>query len=148
MKSLFFFALIGLLLQVDYLSAQTVNQSSLKPRVGITILSDGQPINQKSGIKRNTKEISFKALLDTKADSSFQDFQSELSIKNIQVILARNGRSIAQIDVANGHLPTDLTQQAQSMDHLILKFTLVAQRKNGELIPLSEQRTYNFPIRE
>ena len=88
------------------------------------------------------------ALLNTKLDDSFGDFKSELLIKDTQVLLTRNGRKIAQVNTPDGHLVNNLIQNAQPTDHLAFVFTLVAQRKNGELVSLSEQPTYTFPVRE
>jgi hypothetical protein len=150
MRSVFFFALLSLILHVN-LKAQAPDQSlpsGLKPRVGVTVLSDGKPTNQQTGAKIGTKEIRFKALLDTKSNDFFYDFQSEVLIKNAEVILARNGRRIAQVDVTGGRLFADFVQQAQPADQIIVRFTLMAQRKNGELILFPEKPVYNFPIRE
>ncbi|RZK38102.1 MAG: hypothetical protein EOO61_08265 [Hymenobacter sp.] len=144
-------ASVCFLVSVSSLLAQTQNQlspSTSRPQVGVTIFSDGKPTDQKTGIKAAAKEIRFRALLNTKLDESFRDFKSELLIKNTQVLLTRNGRTIAQMNTKDGHLANNLIQNAQPEDHIAFIFTLVAQRKNGELVSLPEQPTYNFPIRE
>ncbi|WP_461042792.1 hypothetical protein [Spirosoma harenae] len=95
-----------------------------------------------------TKEIRFKAALDTKSDDFFNDFQPELLIKNAEVIFARNGRRIAQANMPNGFLVPNLGEGAEPADHIVFKFTLIAQRKNGELVPLPEEPVYTFPIQK
>jgi hypothetical protein len=125
-----------------------VSSLNPKPQVGITVFSDGKPANKQTGIKADTREIRFRALLHTKADSFFSDFKQELVIKNTEVILARNNRQLARTSVADGSLPINMIRQAQPTDHLIFKFMLAAQRKSGDLVPLAEQPVYSFPIRK
>jgi hypothetical protein len=125
-----------------------VSSLNPKPRVGITVFSNGKPASKQTGIKSDTREIRFWALLNTKADSFFSDFKPELMIKNTEVILARNNRQLARTSVADGSLPIDMIRQAQPTDHVIFRFTLAAQRKSGDLIPLVEQPVYSFPIRK
>lgn len=142
-----FLALACLIITASGLFTQTL-PPSLKPQVGITIFSDGKPVNQKTGIKAATKKFRFKALLNTKVDDFFNDFKPELLIDNTQVLLTRNGRKIAQINTPDGQSVNNLMQSAQPTDNVAFIFTLVAQRKNGELVSLSEQPTYTFSVRE
>ena len=151
MKSVFFFLLLAVSLLINGVKAQVVNQSlpaGLTPRVGVTILSDGKPTNQREGIRINTKDIRFRALLDTKSNAFFNDFKPEVLIKKITVTLSRNGRLMTvPIDVENTPVSAiNFLQDASSGDHINFQFTLLAQRKNGELVALPEKPSYNFPI--
>ena len=150
MKSIFLTS-VCFVMAVNSSLAQNHNQlspSTAKPQVEVAVFSDDKSVNQQTGVKIDAKRFRFKALLDTKSNESFNGFKSELLIENTQVLLTRNGRKIAQVNTPNGHLVTNLIQNAQPTDHIAFTFTLVAQRKNGELVTLPEQPTYSFPIRE
>lgn len=150
MQSVFLFLLLAVSLPIIGIKAQVVNQSlppGLTPRVGVTILSDGKPTNQREGIRSSTKDIRFRALLDTKSNAFFNDFQPEVLIKKTTITLSRNGRLMTvPIEVENTPVSVNFLQDASSGDHINFQFTLLAQRKNGELVALPEKPSYNFPI--
>jgi hypothetical protein len=131
--------------------AQARNQLSTftdKPNIEVAIYSDNTLVNQQTGVNINTKAFRFDASLNKKEDSTFNDFKTELLIENTQVLLVRNGRKIAQINIRNDHRVNHLIQHAQPEDRVTFIFTLTAQRKNGTSVALLEQPTYTFLIRE
>ncbi|WP_041257767.1 hypothetical protein [Fibrella aestuarina] len=146
MKSIFL-ALGCLTVATSNLLAQASPATS-KPRVAVTVFSDGKPVNQQTGLKADAKEIRFKALLDTSTNGPFTAFKPALVIKNKEAFFVRNGRQIAQLTVTDKELPPAFFQEAQPDDHIVFKLTLVAQRTNGELVPLPEQPIYKFTIRK
>src|SRR5919202_6648710 len=100
MRTCLLFISLILTLSIIHVKAQGDTPSAAtKPKVGITVLVDGKPADQKTGIKRTTKEIRFKALLDTKSNAYFNDFQPGLIIKDVEVSLARNTRRIGILHV-------------------------------------------------
>ncbi|MEZ0607967.1 hypothetical protein ACAW74_05595 [Fibrella sp. WM1] len=146
MKSIFL-AFTCLLVAANSLLAQSLPFTP-KPQVAVAVFSDGKPINQQTGIKADAKGIRFKALLNTSSNDFYSDFKPEVLIKNTEAVFVRNGRQVAQLTVTDKELPTAFFQNAQPEDHIVFKLTLVAQRKNGEFIPLPEQPIYNFTIRK
>jgi len=150
MKSIFL-ASACFVMSVTSSSAQARNQllpSTEKPTIEVAIYADNTLVNQQTGVNINTKSFRFDASLDKKEDNALNDLKSELLIENTQVLLIRNGRKIAQVNIQNDHRVNDLIQHAQPEDRVTFIFTLAAQRRNGKSIVLSEQPTYTFPIRE
>ncbi|WP_080238691.1 hypothetical protein [Spirosoma rigui] len=144
-------ASICFVMSVNSLFAQASDQpvvSVEKPPIKVAVYSDNTLVDQQTGVKIDTKEFRFDASLDRKVASFSDDFKSELRIENTQVLLIRNGRKLAQVNIPNADRASNLIQRAQPGDHVTFVFTLAAQRKNGQSIILSARPTYTFLARK
>ena len=142
-------ASICFVMSVNSLFAQASDQpvvSGEKPPIKVAVYSDNTLVDQQTGVKIDTKEFRFDASLDRKVASFSDDF--ELRIENTQVLLIRNGRKLAQVNIPNADRASNLIQRAQPGDHVTFVFTLAAQRKNGQSIILSARPTYTFLARK